>query len=276
MSNLLTSYWTNKSVLITGASSGLGWAITAALAPFKIHFCLLSRREEKMSELAKQLKNSGSHFWVRACDVRHREEVLRAVADFHQESGRLDVAWVNSGISKDSSHENWTWQTFEDMIDTNLKGAIYTTQACLQVMVPQKSGTIVGIGSAASMRGLPSRGVYSLTKVGLEYFFQSKAAELPDIQFTMIHPGFVDTPINQGNPNRFFLLTAEKAAQIMITAVAKRRRRLIYPLRMHLLFRLIRALPLPIYLWLAHKTMTLSRPAQRPQMASTGTIEVRG
>jgi len=274
MNELLKSYWDNKSVLITGASSGLGWAITEALAPFHIQFCLLSRREEKMYELVSQLKNSGSRFWIRACDVRHRDDVLKAVADFHQEAGRLDVAWVNSGISKDTSHENWKWDTFEDLIDTNLKGAVYTTQACLQVMVPQKSGAIVGIGSAASMRGLPSRGVYSLTKVGLEYFFQSKSAELPEIQFTMIHPGFVDTPINQGNPNRFFLLTSEKAAQIMIKAVAKRRRRLIYPLGMHLLFRVVRSLPLPIYLWLAHKTMTLSRPAERQRMASAEISEV--
>ena len=67
MSQLLNSYWTGKSVLITGASSGLGWAITEALANYKINFCLLSRREEKMQELADKLKNSGSTFLIRGC-----------------------------------------------------------------------------------------------------------------------------------------------------------------------------------------------------------------
>ncbi len=263
MNQKLTSYWTNKSVLITGASSGLGWALTEALAPFKIKFCLLSRREEKLKELANKLKDSGSTFWLRACNVRNRDEVLSAVRDFHQHAGRIDAAWVNSGISQDSSFQNWEWDKFENIIDTNLKGAIYTIQACLEVMVPQKSGAIVGIGSAASMRGLPSRGVYSLTKMSLDYFLQSKAAELPDIQFTMIHPGFVDTPINAGNPNRFWLLTPEKAAQIMINAVAKRRRMIIYPFRMKLLYRLVQATPRPLFLWLARKTLELSRPVQR-------------
>lgn len=263
MSNLLNSYWSNKSVLITGASSGLGWAITEALAPFKIQFALLARREDKLQELAEKLKDSGSTFWLRACDVRHRDQVLGAVRDFHQHAERIDVAWINSGISLDSSFEKWNWEGFEKLIDTNLKGAVYTIQACLEVMVPQKSGAIVGIGSAASMRGLPTRGVYSLTKIGLEYFLQSKAAELPDIQFTMIHPGFVDTPINAGNPNRFWLMTPEEAAQIMIKAVAKRRRLIIYPFQMNVLYRLVRALPLPLFLWLAHKNKERSRPGQR-------------
>jgi short-subunit dehydrogenase len=264
MNQKLFYYWKDKSVLITGASSGLGWAITEALAPFKIQFALLARRQEKLHELANKLKNSGSSFWLRACDVRNRDEVLSAVRAFHKEAGRIDVAWVNSGISQDSSFQNWDWERFENIIDTNLKGAIYTIQACLELMVPQKSGAIVGIGSAASMRGFPSRGVYSFTKMSLDYFLQSKAAELPEIQFTMIHPGFVDTPINSGNPNRFWLMTPERAAQIMINAVAKRRRVIIYPFQMRLLYRLVQAIPRPLFLRLAARTLELSRPVQRP------------
>ncbi|MFQ5640435.1 MAG: SDR family NAD(P)-dependent oxidoreductase [bacterium] len=260
MNNLLRSYWSEKSVLITGASSGLGWAITEALAPYKVKFGLLSRRESKMQELAEKLRDSGSSFWIRVCDVRDREAVFSAVRDFHQETARLDVAWVNSGISMDSSHKKWDWEAFESSIDTNLKGAIYTIQACLAVMLPQKSGTIAGIGSASSMRGLPTRGVYSLTKIGLEYFMQSKAVELPDIQFTVIHPGFVDTPINRNNPNRFWLLTPDKAAQMMIQAVAKKRPRIIYPFRMNLLYRLVHNLPIRIFYAIARRTMMYSRP----------------
>lgn len=265
MSNLLSEYWSGKHVLITGASSGLGWAITEALAPYKINFCLLARREDKLRELAEKLKDSGSSFWTHSCDVRKRDEVLHAIEAYYQEAGRLDVAWVNSGVSKDTSFARWKWENLEMQIDTNLKGAIYTIYACLGKMVAQGSGTIVGIGSAASMRGLPSRGVYSLTKNGLAYFMESMAAELPQIQFTTIHPGFVDTPINQGNPNRFWLLKPEKAAQLMITAVAKRKRVYIYPFRMKLLYHLVHILPTAIYLWVARKTMPLSEPGPKQQ-----------
>lgn len=262
MNKRLLSFWHGKSVLITGASSGLGWALAEALAPYSINFCLLSRREHRLQELANQLRDSGSTFWFRACDVRDREQVYSAVRDFHHEYGRLDVAWVNSGISRDSSYARWNWEDVESMIQTNLLGAFYTTQACLEKMVPQNSGVIAGIGSAASMRGLPSRGVYSLTKAGLDFYLESLAPELPQIQFTTIHPGFVDTPINQNNPNRFWLLTPEKAAKLMIKAVTKGKRKLIYPFKMNLLFRVVRALPLFVFEPVARKTMQLSRPSE--------------
>lgn len=253
MSTKLTSYWQNKSVLITGASSGLGWALVEALAPYQINFCLLSRRVEQMNELATQLKDSGSTFWIRACDVRQREEVNSAVRNFYQQLGRLDIAWVNSGIGANTSFQKWDWEKVESVIDTNLKGAIYTIRACLEIMVPQNYGTIIGIGSAVSMRGIPTRGIYGLTKVGLAYFMESLAAEFPQIQFATIHPGFVDTEINQGQPYRIWLMTPEKAARRMIHAVAQWRKVYIYPFRMKLLYRFSRILPASIYISLAHK-----------------------
>lgn len=146
------------------------------------------------------------------------------------------------------------------MLDTNLKGAIYTAQACLDIMVKQGSGAIVGVGSAAAIRGLPGRGVYCLTKVALEYFLLSKSIELPQIQFTIIHPGFVDTPINKVNPNRFWLQSPCHAARRMIKAVTRRRRFFVFPRRMAALFLLVRYLPLPLYLWLARKAARRSHP----------------
>ena len=264
MKNMLASYWKNKSVLITGASSGLGWAITEALAPYQVNFCLLSRREEKLNELAQKLKATGSSFMVKACDVRNRDQISAAIKEFHNQTGRIDAAWVNSGIVGDSSFPHWNWESIEAIIDTNLKGAIYTIRACLELMVPQNSGTIIGIGSAASMRGLPTRGIYGLTKAGLEFFMESLAAELPQIQFTVIHPGFVDTPINQkGSSNRIWLMTPEKAAQIMIKAAAKRKKVFIYPFRMKLLYRLARLVPASVYPFIAQKTLSWHRKKKR-------------
>jgi short-subunit dehydrogenase len=262
VSNVLESYWRGKAVLITGASSGLGAAITEALAPFQVKFGLLSRREEKMKEMADRLANSGSMFWTRSCDVRNREEVFAAVKDFRQAAGRIDAAWVNSGIGGDTSFRRWQWESFDNMMHTNLHGAIYTTIACLEVMAAQKSGAIVGIGSAASMRGMGGRSIYSLTKIGLHYFLESMAAELPEIQFTIIHPGFVDTPLNQGNPNRFWLMQPPQAARLMIKAVARRRRVVIYPLPMKILYRIVQIVPAGLYRALAHRAIRLSRPAK--------------
>ncbi|MEK7729643.1 MAG: SDR family NAD(P)-dependent oxidoreductase [candidate division KSB1 bacterium] len=256
----LAAYWYGKTVLITGASSGLGAAITEALAPYGVHFGLLSRRVEEMQTLAGKHKNSGSTFWINACDVRNREEVLAAVRAFHQHAGRLDAVWVNSGVGGDTSFRRWNYEKMENMIDTNLKGAIYTIMASLEIMVPQNSGAIIGICSAASMRGIGARGVYSLTKIGLTYFMESMAVELPQIQFTTIHPGFVDTPLNRGNPNRMWLMMPEPAAQLMIKAVARRKRVFLYPGQMKIFYRLVRLLPTRLYRWLGHKALDLGRP----------------
>ena len=259
MSQRLKKYWAGKTVLITGASSGLGSSLVEALAPYRVHFCLLSRRVEPMQELATKLQASGSQFWIRACDVRKRVEVESAIADFAKAAGRLDVAWINSGIGGETSHRRWDWNKVENILQTNLNGALYTAHACLQYMVSQNKGALVAISSVSAMRGLAGRPIYSITKIGLAYYMEAMAAELPQIQFTTIYPGFVDTAINRGNPNRLWLMTADRAAQLMLNAVAKRQREYIYPFQMKIVFHLVRALPAGIYRWLGGKMIELSR-----------------
>ena len=257
---MLNEYWSNRKILITGASSGLGAAVVRALAQFQVHFALLSRRIEPMQQLQSELQNSGSKFWIRSCDVQNRVQVEQSVDSFVSEEGRLDVAWINSGIAGETSFRQWDWKVVEDTIDTNIKGAIYTTMACLRHMTVQKSGAIVAISSAAAMRGLPGRTIYSMTKIGLESFIESLASELAEIQFTTIYPGFVDTPINQNNPRRFWLMQPDRAAQLMIRAVARRKKVYIYPFRMKLLFYAVRSLPTFLYRPLARRLVNVGRP----------------
>jgi short-subunit dehydrogenase len=262
MNKKLQSFWQRKRVLITGASSGLGAALVEALAPFEIHFCLLSRTVEPMEELAARHSGNGSQFWIRRCDVRNREEVESSVEAFVNAAGAPDVVWLNSGVVGDTSFQYWDWNLVENILNTNLHGALYTAHTCLRFMVPENQGTIVAISSAAAMRGLGGRSIYSLSKIGLAYYMESMAAELPNIQFTTIYPGFVDTPINRNNPNRIWLITAEDAAQRMIRAVANRKASYIYPFRMKLLFHGIRALPVPFYRFLSRRMMRISRPGR--------------
>jgi len=251
----MKTFWQGKRILITGASSGLGWALAEALAPFNTHLGLLARREEKLKELANKVQSLGSTPWWQPCDVRKRTDVYMAVEAFYQAAGGLDVVWVNAGVAGETAFHNWDWQVVEDIIDINLKGAIYTTRAVLEKMVPKGRGTVVAIGSVASLRGLPRHGLYSLSKIGLHYFIESLAVELPMIRFTIIHPGYVDTPINRHNPdrNRPFLLTPEDAAQRMLRAVARGKKIYIYPTQMRLLYRLVRSLPYFMYLWFTRK-----------------------
>lgn len=257
---MLNEYWANRKILITGASSGLGAALVRALAKFNVHFGLLSRRVEPMHQIQSELQNSGSKFFIRSCDVQNREQVEECVDAFVAEAGGLNVAWVNSGIAGETSFTQWDWKVVEDTIDTNIKGALYTTMACLRYMTAQKSGAIVAISSAAAMRGLPGRSIYSMSKIAMESFIESLSTELPEIQFTTIYPGYVDTPINQNNPRRFWLMQPDKAAKLMIHAVARRKKVYIYPFRMKLLFHAVRSLPTFLYRPLARRLINISRP----------------
>ena len=261
----LQKYWQGKKIVITGASSGLGRSLCEALVPFGVHFGLLSRREDKLQELAAEFKDSDCTFWIRSCDVSNQIQVQQCIYDFAENVGQIDVVWINSGVSHDSSMDNWSWQKVETMIDTNLKGAIYTAKAALDVMGEQNAGAIVGIGSAASMRGLPRRSIYSTTKIGVQYFLEAMAVDFPQLQFTTIHPGYVDTPINNKSPNRLWLIDSEKAAQLMIKAVAKRKHVYIYPWQMRLFYRFVRSLPHFFYYKLAKKMKNLSRPPKELQ-----------
>jgi short-subunit dehydrogenase len=192
--------------------------------------------------------------------VRNRAQVESAIADFVKTAGRLDMAWINSGIGGETSYRRWDWNKVENVLQTNLNGALYTAHTCLQFMAPQNQGAIAAISSASAMRGLAGRPIYSMTKIALAYYMEAMAAELPQIQFTTIYPGFVDTAINRGNPNRLWLMTADRAAQIMITAVARRRREYVFPWQMRWIFRLVRILPAGVYRWLGGKMIELSRP----------------
>ena len=251
----MKKFWTGKSVLITGASSGIGWALVEALAPYHVKFGLLSRRLEPMQQLAGQLKDSGSTFWLKSCDVKNRNETEKAIREFYQFTGSLDAVWVNSGVSGRTTLEQWNWDNFENVLDTNLKGAVYTIIPALDIMAKQEKGILVGIGSASSMRGMPKHPAYSMSKIGLHYFMESCSIELPHIQFTIIHPGFIDTLLNPSRPGRIWLMQPDKAVQIMIKAVVKGKKILILPFRMKLVYYLVRLLPINLYLWLSRKAI---------------------
>lgn len=248
-----THFWKDKTVFITGASSGLGLALVEALAPLGVKLGLVARREAVLQELAERFRDTPSSFWVQACDVRDRAQVESALQGFSAHHGHLDMVWVNSGVGSNPPLKKWDWEQAEALVDTNIKGAMYTIYTALKIMENQTQGTIVGIGSAASMRGLPGGGLYSLTKISLHYLLESLTAEAPHVKFITIHPGFVDTPINQGNPGRVFLMQPPQAARLMLEAVEKGKPVYIYPRRMAMLYHGVHALPHGFYRWLIQR-----------------------
>lgn len=182
-------------VVITGASSGIGAATALALAPHGAKLVLGARRMDKLEAIAAQCRQWGGTAVALPCDVAQRADVdalvARAVADF----GRLDVMLANAGYGFLARIHEATEQEFDDIVDVNVKGTWYAMQAAAAVMLPQKSGQIIAISSAAARIGLPLYGIYSMTKACQLSLAQAMRVELrgTGVYVSSVHPATTAT-----------------------------------------------------------------------------------
>ena len=235
-------------VFITGASSGIGAAIAREYARRGAQIGLFARRAEALTELAAAL---GTASTVYPGDVRDRQALAAAAADFIARFGVPDVVIANAGISHGtlSDHEEDN-ATFEAIMATNVLGMLYTFQPFLSAMRKAHAGTLVGIASIAGFRGLPGAGAYSASKAAAIRYLESLRVELrgSGVAVVTVCPGYVATPMTARNPYRMpFLLPAGKAARLIVGAIARRKPFYVLPWPMGWLGRLFSALPRPLY-----------------------------
>lgn len=185
------------SVLITGASSGIGAACAHAFAQAGYDCVLWARRTNRLEILADELRSIyGRTVLVQTVDVRHRDNVERAIAALPAELSALDVLINNAGLSRGlhafhtGEHQDW-----EEMIDTNLKGLIYVSRAVLPGMVDRGRGTVINIASIAAVQPYPGGNVYSATKAAVKMLSDSWQIDLngTGVRVTNIDPGLVET-----------------------------------------------------------------------------------
>ncbi len=184
-----------KTVLVSGASSGIGRAVSRAFARAGFRVALAARRVELLEELAGSLRAEGAEILVLPCDVRNRRQTLEAVESVVSKWGRLDVLVNNAGVSKLDFFERQDLDAVEDIIATNLLGTIFSTHGALAHMRRQGQGHIVNVASIAGLTGLPWMAAYSASKFGIVGFTESLRRELygSGITLTAFCPGTVDT-----------------------------------------------------------------------------------
>lgn len=235
-------------VFITGASSGIGAALAREYARRGAQLGLFARRADALAALASALGTASA---VYPGDVRDRRALSSAAADFIAHYGVPDVVIASAGISRGtlSDHEQDN-ATFEAIMDTNVKGMLYTFQPFIAPMRKARAGTLVGIASVAGFRGLPGAGAYSASKAAVIRYLESLRVELMGSGVTVVTvcPGYVATPMTARNPYRMpFLLSADKAARLIARAIARRKRFYVLPWPMGWLGRLFSAVPRPLY-----------------------------
>lgn len=192
------SFWKNKTVWITGASSGIGEAVARSLAPTGAKIILSSRRESVLENLKKSLPNQHRHF-ILPLDVSNSESLATIVSENKDLLDTVDVLINNAGISQRS----FTWEASPEserqLMETNYFGAVTVARAVLPGMMKRKTGNIVVLSSPAGRFGFPLRSTYSASKHALHGYFESLRAELKDteIKISFLLPGRVQTQMGQ-------------------------------------------------------------------------------
>jgi len=187
----------NKTVFITGASSGIGAACARIFAKHGARLLLCARRHQILDQLANELKKKyHSEIHTLELDVRNHNSVMRKIAATPKKWQNIDLLINNAGLAagfdkfQDASFEDW-----ETMIDTNIKGLLYVTRAVLPNMLKRKRGHIVNIGSLAGHEVYPSGSVYCATKFGVHALTRGLKMDLvnTNIRVSTVDPGMVET-----------------------------------------------------------------------------------
>ncbi|MEH7123078.1 MULTISPECIES: SDR family oxidoreductase [unclassified Bacillus (in: firmicutes)] len=166
-----------KVVVITGAGSGLGASLAIKYSNMGCHVCLIGRRTSKLEETAKQLTNSYSIYEL---DVTSKSAVEKVMRSIKEEVGPVDLLINNAGLGVFDLAENISEEHVHGMIDINLKGTIFCTQAVLPSMKERNQGIIVNVVSTAGIEGKVTESVYCASKFGVRGFTESLNLELND------------------------------------------------------------------------------------------------
>lgn len=201
---------TQKTVLITGASSGIGLACAEAFAREGARLILTARRKERLDALALDLKKKhDTETLTIQLDVRSQPAVEKAVQTLPSGWQDIEVLVNNAGLSRglDKLHEG-KLDDWEEMIDTNVKGLLYVSRAVIPGMVARARGTIVNIGSIAGHEVYASGNVYCATKFAVDALTRGLRHDLVDtpIRVCTVDPGLVETEFSivrfRGNEQR--------------------------------------------------------------------------
>jgi short-subunit dehydrogenase len=210
-----------RVVIITGASSGIGAATALLLAEPGVKLVLGARRMEPLERIAAQCRERGASAIALACDVSCRDQVDALVAKAISSFGRLDVMIANAGFAYVAKVHNMTEKQFDELFDVNVKGTWYCMQAAAAVMLPQKSGHVITVSSAAALRGLPMYGAYSMTKAAQLSLAESMRVELSGtgVMVSTVHPittqtEFFDTAGRLSNINTSGVGKSQTAAYV--------------------------------------------------------------
>lgn len=187
---------TQKIVLITGASSGIGEATARLLASEGHHVVLGARRKERLEILVGDIRANGGSAEFSALDVTDADDVQSFVLAAHRKHGRVDVLINNAGVMPLSRLDALKLKEWDRMIDVNVRGVLYGIAAVLPLMQGQRSGQIINIASIGAYAVSPTAAVYCATKFAVAAISEGLRQEVGgDIRVTVVSPGVTESEL---------------------------------------------------------------------------------
>jgi NADP-dependent 3-hydroxy acid dehydrogenase YdfG len=215
---------TAKSILITGATRGLGENLARHFANRGYRLALTGRKQEDLDRLGAELGGKAADIVLETLDVTDYGAIAPVIERCAERLGGLDIIVINAGVAFTTPVGKGHFDLVRQTIDVNLTAAIATAEAAVALFRRQGHGQVVGISSIAGVRGMRGNGVYCATKAGFSRYLEALRLETrrDSIVVTDLAPGYIDTELNRAIPNRPFLVTAEKGTGIMADLIERK------------------------------------------------------
>ena len=250
------SYWQDKVVMVTGASSGIGRGVAVELARRGARLGLVARRIETLQEIVSEIESLGAQALSWPGDVQDANAVRAAADRFREEFGGIDVLIANAGIGSTNDAAELRAEEVAGVINVNVIGASNSVAAVVPEMVAKGRGQLVVISSLAAYRGLPKSAAYCASKAAVSAFFESLRLDLQPrgIEVTIIHPGFIKTPLTAGRHAQMpFLMELDVAVEKILRAIEKKKRSYAFPWQLASVVRAGMLMPTSMYDWISRR-----------------------
>lgn len=191
----------DRVVIVTGASQGIGLAVSRECGARGARVALVARTEERVVAAAQEIGNGACGY---RCHVQDPQQVHETVARIHDDMGNIHGLVNNAGITRDGLLARMTQEAWEEVLEVNLTGTFNFTRAVLKAMMRQKFGRIVNVTSVVGQMGNPGQTNYAASKAGIIGFTKAAARELASRNITVnaVAPGYVATAMTEGLDER--------------------------------------------------------------------------
>lgn len=239
-----------KTVLITGASSGIGRELATQLAEKNCRLLLVARRENLLKEIIEQLPGGFDRHRIYCCNVSHYEQVRLICKDMIAHQNWPQVLILNAGMSKKLNVHSFYVDQIKETFDTNFWGALNFLEFLLPHLLSQNSGHLVFMASLAGYRGMPKAAPYSASKAALGIFLESLRIDFvkTNIKTTLLSPGFVTTPMTAKKQFPMpFAMNVDKAVRIIINGIEADKAEIHFPKMLSYAAKMSKFIPYKIY-----------------------------